>query len=259
MNYVGQSALVASLSVCTICACVALTYVLQTSILNRRLAIPYYCTAWSCIAITFTGIAAVMQDDPAEGLFTTRSWFSAGWDTGMSMFSIRINTWWRYLIVVVYQIVRSFLGSLLTNIFRSYLLVGVQSGLHPGKSEKLEVVQVLMSQAAYNIFVFYSSLTDSYIMLSQVSPLPSAQQFQNPVTSLSRKNPHTLPHPQVDMTLITIFTTMVADALTTVLIMTKKNVKISPLLETPTPGVPKPEPDASQHRAVRSLYGCKHT
>ena len=189
MNHASESALVAIITTLVAISCLGVIYRFRSFIVRERLFIPYVCLTWSIIAIVVTAVVASAQSDPAEGIFTTKSWFSYGWNTGMSMFSIRINTWNRYLAVIIYQVlfcacetlipnpssliqfhrlgkvVRSILGSLLVNVFRSYLLVSIQSGQHTTDARLMEV---LGAQAAYNIFVFYSSLTDSYIMLSQV-------------------------------------------------------------------------------------------
>jgi len=133
--------------------------------------------------------ASVPQGDPADGLFTTKTWFSAGWNTGLSIFSVKVNTWWRYLILIIYQIVRSILGSLLTNAFRSYITVNIQSG-GGRKADPGDTARVVSSQLAYNFFIYYSSLTDSYIMLSQL-----------------------------DLTIITTASTMLTDALSTIYFM----------------------------------------
>ena len=56
----------------------------------------------------------------------------------------------------------------------------------------------------------------------------------------------------MDMTIVTIVTTMVADAMSTGFFM---SVDVTAPLEK-TGGLPVPDPDASQKR-VRSFYGCK--
>ena len=104
MNHASESALVAIITTLVAISCLGVIYRFRSFIVRERLFIPYVCLTWSIIAIVVTAVVASAQSDPAEGIFTTKSWFSYGWNTGMSMFSIRINTWNRYLFVIIYQV-----------------------------------------------------------------------------------------------------------------------------------------------------------
>ena len=106
---------------------------------------------------------------PSPPAFTTTTWFSAGWRAGLSVFGIKVNSWWRYCIVLAFQISRSILGSLLTNIFRPHLTVKVQTiGTGRKALTRSETNAVVAAQASWNIFGFVASLSDSFLMLSQI-------------------------------------------------------------------------------------------
>lgn len=165
MDDAPAAGVVAVVALCVVALCVYLTHRFRLLLVRRRLIIPYVCVGWSLVAIALTATLASIQTNASTGILTTKTWFSAGWHTGLSIFSIRVDNWWRYLCVVVYQIVRAFLGSLITNIFRSYLVVEVQVSK---KEPKDETAQIIFAQLAFDFFVFYVSITDSWLMLSQM-------------------------------------------------------------------------------------------
>ena len=57
------------------------------------------------------------------------------------------------------------LGCLLTNFFRSWLTVKVQVNREPKK--RREMFFYIFAMVSYDLFAFYSSLTDTYLLLSQ--------------------------------------------------------------------------------------------
>ena len=189
MSYAAEVTVVCVVAITVTAMLFALVHVFRKLVVENRLIIPYICLAWSVAAGVVISVTVALQTSPAESLFTTKSWLSGGWHTGMNLFSIKIDSWQRYLLVLVYQIVRSILGSLITNVFRSYLLVTIQSG-SGGKARKDRVGVVLGAQAAYNCFSYASALSDSFILMGQA-----------------------------DMTLVTVVVTVLADAISTVYFM----------------------------------------
>ena len=64
-------------------------YCAQTcsDILQRhRLLIAYVCFCWVALTVVFTATAAAYVGNTSEGLWTTTTWFSAGWHTGLGLF-----------------------------------------------------------------------------------------------------------------------------------------------------------------------------
>ena len=103
MNYGSQVTCVVLFSVAWNVACFWLTHLLRSSILKRPLGITYVALAWTVVMISFAATVSATQTNPSGGLFTTTSWFNAGWTHGLSVFGIRIDSWWRYCIVVAFQ------------------------------------------------------------------------------------------------------------------------------------------------------------
>jgi uncharacterized protein YqgC (DUF456 family) len=172
----------------------------QKWFLARRERICWVSMAWVTLSFVLITALARTTQRPVKGLLTTSSWYSAGWGTGLNVFSVPVDTWFAYTLVVNYQIVRSVLGSLLTNFFRSWLLVTVQAtnrskagARAPGAQDAAakqalpSVAMLVAAQASYDIFVFYSSLTDTFLLMSQA-----------------------------DLTLVTLITTLLADSVSTV-------------------------------------------
>lgn len=154
-------------------------------LLADRARICWVSFAWVLLCFSLITGLAVNNSDPAKGMVTTTSWYSAGWESGLSLFGIRINTWYAYAALVNYQIVRSILGSLLSNFFRSYLLVKVQAS-GAGAEGRPSVTKLVAAQSAYDITAFYFSVTDTFLLLAAA-----------------------------DLTLITLVVTVLADGIST--------------------------------------------
>ena len=218
MHYNAEVAVVCVVAISVTAILFAIIHACRKLVIRNRLVIPWVCLSWSFVAGLVTSITVATQTSPAESLFTTKSWLSGGWHTGMNLFSIKINSWQRYLLVLIYQIVRSILGSLLTNVFRSYLLVTIQSGAGGSKAHRDKIGWVLGAQAAYNCFTYASALSDSFILMGQA-----------------------------DMTLVTMVVTVLSDAMSTVYFLTDADVGDAKRAgDAPTPSSEKglPMPDA---------------
>ena len=165
----GEAAGVAAVVIGATGACLFATHRYKGVIQRNRIVIPYFCLLYSVTAVVATAAVVAKQTNPSTGLFTTTTWFTAGWNTSLSVFSIRIDTAWKYTVVVLYQIIRSFLGSLVVNYFRSFLLTEIQSKAAAATRtySRTYIAAVMGAQFSYNVFSFYSALTDSYLMLSQ--------------------------------------------------------------------------------------------
>ena len=169
MDHSAQAVAVSVFAIAWTAACFATVHTLRAEIVMRPLGITYVALAWTVIMIVFAACVSAVQSDPSGGLFTTTTWFSAGWRAGLSVFGIKVNSWWRYCIVLAFQISRSILGSLLTNIFRPHLTVKVQTiGTGRKALTRSETNAVVAAQASWNIFGFVASLSDSFLMLSQI-------------------------------------------------------------------------------------------
>ena len=139
---------------------------LKERLQRDRLLVPYLSLCWTAAVLAATATLSARNSDPSEGLFTTRRWYSAGWDTGLSVFSLRVDAWWKYLLVLLYQATRAIMGSLINNFFYSYLTVEVQA--HGARRTHRDRRAIMGAQAAANVFSYFASLTDVFIAMAQI-------------------------------------------------------------------------------------------
>lgn len=204
----GKWAIVVSVETVIFASCCIVTYLLGTrkAFTDSRLAIAHIGSFLSAIVVIPLIVFASLQENSEKGVLTTRSWFGGGWENGLSIFSVRIDTYEKYILIVGYQIVRSFVGSIILNVFRSFLLVAVQGGAETlGSKEALTPWKVVAAQMSFDFFIFVSSIIDSMLVLSSV-----------------------------DLTVITMVCTMCADAMTTLFFMeaNKKAIRKNPISTT---------------------------
>jgi hypothetical protein len=97
-----------------------------------------------------------------------RNWFSGGWAFNFYLFSIRIDTWWKYLIIVIYQVTRSVIGSLLSNIFKPFIMTEVQSKMLNSNTDIARRNDILWAQFAVTLFSYFSTITDIFLHIAQI-------------------------------------------------------------------------------------------
>jgi hypothetical protein len=73
-------------------------------LMDKPLVITFVAFGWVILCLTFTTAVAFTAGDRSVGLFTTTSWYTMGWTSGLSLFSVRIDSWYRYLVVLLYQV-----------------------------------------------------------------------------------------------------------------------------------------------------------
>lgn len=108
------------------------------------------------------------RSDPRPANVTARSWFSGGWADNFYLFNIRIDTWWKYTVIVIYQMTRSVIGSLLSNIFKPFMVTEVQSKLLNNQTDIKCRNDILFSQFAVTLFTYFSNITDLFLYLAQI-------------------------------------------------------------------------------------------
>lgn len=250
----GKAGVVAGILIVVTSLCLFATDRFKVQLKRNRMAIPIVCLFYSMVAVITTAIVATYQANPSSGLFTTTSWFSAGWHTGLSVFSIRIDTWWKYTIIMLYQIMRSFLGSLVVNYFRSFLLTEIQA---KGSTNRLYSINTVMfAQFAYNVFSFYSALTDSYLVsVAYWSTSPSYAVCayaltQSPCARLQMLS-------QADLTCITATITIIADGQSTFYMM-RNNISME-LDDVDKSAIPAPLPEGLVENQLEVISQSKGT
>jgi hypothetical protein len=132
------------------------------------LGLPYVAAVWTGLVIVFTFVARTYAAKSNQLGITSANWFTAGWKGQLTYFGIPIDTWWRYLIVVCYQVGRSILGSLISNVFKPFLLSEVQNQLLNTRIDSTKTAEIIMAQGFVTMFGYVSALTDLFLFLSQL-------------------------------------------------------------------------------------------
>jgi hypothetical protein len=122
---------------------------------------------WFCISLVFFILWNSMNDTVPLNV-PKRDWFSGGWAYNFYLFSIRIDTWWKYLIIVVYQVTRSVIGSMLSNIFKPFIMTEVQSKMLNVNTDISRRNDILRAQLAVTLFSYFSTITDIFLLLAQI-------------------------------------------------------------------------------------------
>lgn len=136
----------------------------KTKCVSDPLFLPFASVVWTACVVAVIVTAATTVKDPHPP-FGAASWFVGGWKTGLSIFGVPIDTWWKYTLVLNYQITRSVLGSLLGNIFYPFLTVEVRAPAAAPQSRA--VPAILLAQTSSTLFFFFASVTDTFLFLSQ--------------------------------------------------------------------------------------------
>ena len=143
-------------------------YAYKNKLVNEKnpVTLPFLSFIWSLGVIV--GVAVWSATAGSEYSNTIgKNYFKFGW-TSMFFFNIRINTWWRYTIILNYQISRAILGSLLSNLFKPYLVSTVQNRILNKTINTDLSLKIVLAQASCTIFGYVSTLTDLFLFLSQI-------------------------------------------------------------------------------------------
>lgn len=132
------------------------------------LRLAYYSLVWTVGVLTAFMLWSKYGGKKQSGIITSTSWFNIGYKMGLTFLSVPIDAWWKYLIVVNYQVTRNIIGSLLQNIFRPFMLAEVQSKMNNKTIDRSQTVWILLAQSSVTIFGFVSSITDLFLFLSQI-------------------------------------------------------------------------------------------
>ena len=128
--------------------------------------LPLIILAWTCV--TFPALVVwVKQKAVVSGFKTNTSWFRVGWSSNLSFFNIAVTTWWSYTLLMVYNLGRTVLGSLVTNVFRPMLILQ-QSRILTTEVDPNYAALFVFGQTVVTVFGFFSAVTDLYLMLTQV-------------------------------------------------------------------------------------------
>jgi hypothetical protein len=103
MNHGAEAGTVVALTCVYTALLFYFMHVQRFRLMDNPLIITFVAFLWVLLSFALSTAAAFSLGDSSVGLFTTASWYSLGWRSGMSLFSVKINTWPRYQVVVLYQ------------------------------------------------------------------------------------------------------------------------------------------------------------
>lgn len=133
---------------------------------NPPVALPLVILGWTIV--TIPSIVIWVQYKAVVGqVRTTTSWFVVGWTHKLNFFNIFIETWWEYTLLLMYNIGRTVIGSLVSNVFRP-LLVLQQSRLLTSEISNKDAMVFVVGQAVVTVFGFFSAITDIFLALTQI-------------------------------------------------------------------------------------------
>lgn len=163
VNYAVQSAGVVLVTVVWFLWLMWLTYLFRKQLVaaNNPIALPAMCFTVGLVSILIAWQLVRVYSDPDVPLVSAfgRTWWSFGWKTGELVFmGCRIDSPVAYTLIMVYQVTRCVLGSLLSNAFFPYMSALQSELLH----EKIVNKQPLL---------FARFLTDLYGSAASISDL----------------------------------------------------------------------------------------
>jgi len=126
---------------------------------------PAYNIAWLSGVFSIGSIIAfILLNQGHAQASGTRSWFSLGWKgTHIFLFNIPIASWQSYALLIIYQITRTMIGALTSNIFRVYVSVNILGSKAPTHEDKM---LVMIAFGMTTFFNFWVSVTDIFIVLT---------------------------------------------------------------------------------------------
>jgi hypothetical protein len=195
LNYAAEVILVFVIVAIFAITCAGSVYGLRDYLIGRGksgvpLFLPWVAAVWTGIVVIGTFVWRSFSAKSNSLSISSTNWFTAGWQHGLEFFGIPIDRWWKYSIILCYQTGRSILGSLLSNVFKPFLLSEVQNQLLNSNIDASLTTRILLAQGFVTLFGYVSSLTDLFLFLAQL-----------------------------DMSVITVALTLTTDATSTYLIL----------------------------------------
>ena len=133
---------------------------------NPPVALPLIVLAWTFITLPLLVVWVHYKAVVGQPKVST-SWFVVGWSQNLNFFNIYITKWWQYTMILMYNIGRTVLGSLISNVFRPLLLLQ-QSRLLKSELSRRDAFVFVFGQAVVTIFSFFSAVTDIFLFLTQI-------------------------------------------------------------------------------------------
>jgi hypothetical protein len=133
---------------------------------NPPIALPLIVLSWTLV--TFPSLVVwVRLKAPTGGFKSNTNWFAVGWSANINFFNIAITNWWTYELLMVYNLGRTVLGSLVSNVFRPMLMIQ-QSRILTSELQPGDAALYVFGQSVVTVFGFFSAVTDLYLLLTQI-------------------------------------------------------------------------------------------
>lgn len=136
---------------------------------REPLVLCYTAALWTVAVFSVFAWAAQRakrEDRVYEG--ADEGWFTAGWETGLSVLGVPIDTAFKYQLILLYQILRGIQGSLINNVFRPFLVAEVQSKANNKGVDRSKKGKIILAQSCVTMFGFMAGITDMFLFLAQI-------------------------------------------------------------------------------------------
>ena len=145
---------------------------IQSGALNRYFRTKPYAFAWLGFIWTLVSSTALFVWSAQYSTPTNKnasSWFRIGPNDSLYLFNIPINTWWAYSIILIYQVTRSLVSSLISRVFSPFLITeisGKQLKVEPLSPTKGFYIQFALACATVN--GYWGAASDIFLALTQI-------------------------------------------------------------------------------------------
>lgn len=147
----------------------AVVHANKDRIIRSPLGIAYVALAWTlCVASAIALAPSQHGGRKVAPHGFGEAWFALGWSEDFAFFNFRINTPEKYTAILLYQVTRSFLHSLINDVFKPYMVVRVQGEHNVVRRRWNEVAMIIAAQSSVTVFGLFSEITDIYLFLKQI-------------------------------------------------------------------------------------------
>jgi hypothetical protein len=129
-----------------------------------------YAFAWLGLLWTLCSGAALFTwssqyDVPERG---NVDWFQLGPSKNLFLFNIPIDNWWTYTLIILYQVTRGLVASMISKVFGAFLLTQVQNRQSKLPLSPTQARYIQFGQSCATVTSYYTSATDIFLALTQI-------------------------------------------------------------------------------------------
>lgn len=122
---------------------------------------------WTVVSATALFVWSAQYNEPSSSP-SASGWFHVGPSANIHLFNIPINSWWSYTIILIYQVQRGLVSSMISKIFSAYLITQIQTKNSGASISPRESWLILLGQSSSTVFTYWSSATDVFLALTQI-------------------------------------------------------------------------------------------